>query len=247
MTPQLEICAETPQACSAAFEGGAHRIEICTALSQGGVTPSHGLIRAAIAAAKGLPVYVLLRPRPGNFVYSDAEFKIICADLEHAATLGVSGFVTGILTPQRTVDELRMRDLIRLAGEKEVTFHRAFDHTHNLPDALEQIIAIGCRRLLTSGGKPAVTEGINTIADLARQAANRLRIAAGGGVTPAVAAELRRIPGVDLHVSLRRKTRPRSSRPHDPLWDGQNETTEISVRDIQHMASMLAGAASGHG
>lgn len=188
------------------------------------------------------PYTSYLRPRTGNFVYSGAEFKTICADLTHAASLGVSGFAIGILTPQHTVDELRLRDLIGLAGDKEVTFHRAFDHTQDLREALEQIIAIGCRRLLTSGGRPTVREGMNTIVDLARQANNRLRIAAGGGVTPAIAAELRAVAGVDLHVSLQRKTRPRSSRLEDPLWDSGSETTEISVRDIREMASVLAGS-----
>jgi copper homeostasis protein len=240
--PQLEICAETPQACFAAFQGGAHRIEICAALGQGGVTPGHGLIRAAIAAANGLPVYVLLRPRVGNFVYSDSEFQIICDDLEHAARLGASGFVTGMLTRERSVDELRMRHLIRLAGEKEVTFHRAFDQAQNLGEALEQIIAIGCGRLLTSGGRPTVREGLHTIKDLERQAKSRLRIAAGGGVTPAVAAELRRFANVDLHVSLQRKACLATSRERDPLWDSRNDPTEISVKDVQVMASVLAGS-----
>src|SRR5581483_2239249 len=223
-----------------AYEGGADRIEICTALGLGGVTPSHGLISAAIAASNGLPVYVLLRPRAGNFVYSDAEFKLICDDLEQAANLGASGFVTGILTAERTVDESRMRRLIKLAGAKEVTFHRAFDQTHNLEDALEQIIAVGCRRLLTSGGKPTVQAGLDTIPELAQRARDRLRIAAGGGLTPVIAAELGRITSVDLHVSLQRGGRLRASR-HDPLWDNRNVTAEISVEDVRKMATIIAG------
>jgi copper homeostasis protein len=223
----------------AAYEGGANRIEICAALGEGGVTPSHGLIRAAIAAANGLPVYVLLRPRTGNFVYSDGEFKIICVDLEHAASLGVAGFATGILDAQGNVDSARMRALVKLAGEKQVTFHRAFDHTQNLREALEEIIAVGCRRVLTSGGGPTVGEGMSTIADLATQAGNRLRIAAGGGLTPAIACKLRSMAAVDLHVSLRRKRR-RSSGMHDPLWDPGNAATEILVSDVQALASILS-------
>jgi copper homeostasis protein len=242
IAPQLEICAETPQACLAAFEGGAHRIEICAALNEGGITPSDGLIRGAIAAANGLPVYVILRPRSGNFVYSDAEFRIMCADLEHAGSLGASGFAAGILTSDGTVDELRMRHLIRLAGDKEVTFHRAFDHTQNLKEALERIIAIGCQRVLTSGGKPTVREGMNTIGELVQQATHRLRIAAGGGVTPTIAAELRRIANVDVHVSLRRKNRFSASPIQDPLWDRRHDSTDISVKDVQEMASVLAGS-----
>lgn len=237
--PQLEICAETPQACLAAFEGGAQRIEVCSALSDGGVTPSDGLIRAAVAAANGLPVYALLRPRTGNFVYSDVEFEVMCADLEHAASLGAAGFVTGILTQNLTVDEKRMGKLISLAGKKEVTFHRAFDHTQNLKEALERIIDIGCRRLLTSGGKPTVQAGMKAIAELHYQARNRLRVAAGGGVTRSVAAELRRMANVDLHMSLRRKSRTGDSGFEDPLWDATDQTGEISAKDIHEMASLL--------
>jgi copper homeostasis protein len=238
--PQLEICAESAQAGSAAHAGGAHRIEICTALDVGGLTPSHGLIRSVIAAANGLPVYVLLRPRAGDFVYSNAEFRMICADMEHAAALGAAGFVTGILTAEGSVDQLRMRELITLAGPKEVTFHRAFDHARNLPQALEQIIEIGCDRLLTSGGKPTVREGMTAIVNLTHQAANRIRIAAGGGVTPAIATELRRAVNVDLHASLRRTTGSRSSSGRDPLWDGKSVRAEISTADVQRLASTLS-------
>lgn len=237
--PRLEVCAETLQACSTAFHGGAHRIEICAALAQGGLTPSHGLIRGAIDAANGLPVFVLLRPRPGNFVYSNDEFKMMCADLDHAAAIGASGFVAGILTPQRIIDEARMSALIRLAGTKEVTFHRAFDHTPNLKQSLEQVIAIGCRRLLTSGGHPAVRDGMHNIADLSKQAGTRLRIAAGGGVTPEIARRLRRLADVDLHVSLRPRTADSDGTQSDPLWNPGNESAEISLADVQRMAAIL--------
>ena len=209
-------------------------------MSDGGVTPSHGLIRAAVTAANGLPVHVLLRPRIGDFVYSDAEFDLMCDDLQYAAGLGVAGFVTGILTAERTVDEQRMLHLVKLAGDKEVTFHRAFDHTPNLTEALEQIIGLGCQRLLTSGGKPTVPEGMHAIVKLVRQARSRIRIAAGGGVTPAVATELRRMANVDVHVSLRRNRR---FDLRDPLWNNDDETTEISVDDVREMASVLGNTA----
>lgn len=154
-------------------------------------------------------------------------------DLEHAATLGAAGFVAGILTAQSTVDEARMRDLVRLAAGKEFTFHRAFDHTRDLCQALEQIIAVGCSRLLTSGGKPRVAEGLHTITKLAAQAGNRIRIAAGGGVTAEIAMLLRRIANVDLHASLR----PSSQ---DPLWNDFSCTTDISSLDVQELASVLS-------
>ncbi len=147
-TLQLEICAETLQACVAAREGGADRIELCSDLVEGGVTPSHGLIRRAILESK-LPVHVMLRPRAGNFVYSAAEFDVICSDLEHAAQLGAAGVVCGILREDNTVDEEKTAKLAKLAGPMEVTFHRAFDETPDLAQALEDVIACGCRRVLT--------------------------------------------------------------------------------------------------
>jgi copper homeostasis protein len=241
--PELEICAETPQACRAAFQGGAHRIEICTALNQGGVTPSHGLIRAAIEAGNGLPVYVLLRPRTGNFVYSEDEFRILCADLEHAATLGAAGFVTGILTAEGSVDEPRMREVVALAAGKEVTFHRAFDRTRYLPEALEKIVSAGCSRLLTSGGKPSAGNGVDTIVELAKQAGDRLRVAAGGGVTVAVAAQLRRMADVDVHVSLRGTTARVTAVAEDPLWNSIDSAADILVEDVERMAAIVRGSA----
>ena len=237
---QLEICAETVQACSAATEGGAHRIEICSALAQGGLTPSHALIHSAIEAGNGLPVHVLLRPRGGNFIYSEVEFKLICEDLEHSAALGVSGFVVGFLNPDGAIDEARTAAIVKLAQGREVTFHRAFDHARDLSEALEHIIALGCHRVLTSGGKPTVREGMHTIAALANQAAGRICIAAGGGVTPAVAAELLRLAKVDLHVSLRRRTRHYAQTANDPLWDSNAEPAAISSSDIQRLAALLA-------
>jgi copper homeostasis protein len=237
---QLEICAETVQACSAAFEGGADRVEICSVLNEGGVTPSHGLIRTAIGAARRVPVHVLLRPRAGNFVYSDTEFAVMCADMEHAANLGAAGFAVGILTRDNSPDVARMRELLRLAGDKEVTFHRAFDLAHDLREALEMVTDVGCRRVLTSGGKPTVGEGMAAIVELAKQANGRIRIAAGGGVTPEIANELGRLGNVDLHVSLRPKTGCRVSMEQDPLWGQRNEPAEIAVEDVRRFAAIIS-------
>lgn len=238
LPPELEICAETPQACAAAAEGGAHRIEICTALDQGGLTPSHALIQAALYSAGGLPVHVLLRPRGGDFVYSDAEFRIVCGDLEHALALGASGFVFGALTPEGTVDVPRLQDVLRLAGPKQVTFHRAFDQTQNLFEALTIVIDSGFGRVLTSGGRPTVREGMQTIAALANQAAGRLRIAAGGGLTTDVATCLRRLANVDLHASLRKKASAQGAQT-DPLWDTRGTDWNISAADVRALADTL--------
>jgi copper homeostasis protein len=201
----FELCAETMQACFAAREGGANRIELCSALSEGGLTPSHAFIQAAVKQS-GLPVYVLLRPRAGDFVYSDEEFAMMREDLLHARALGASGFVLGVLRADGTVDVERTRELVELSAPLEVTFHRAFDLTPSLDEALEDVIATGCRRVLTSGGETDVVAGAGNLARLVEQAAGRVTIAVGGGLRLEKAAFVARATQArHFHGSMRRK------------------------------------------
>lgn len=201
----FELCAESLQACLAAGEGGAHRIELCSALSEDGLTPSHSLIQAAVERS-GLPIHVLLRPRAGDFVYSRDELALIRQDLLHARSLGASGFVAGVLRPDATVDIERTRELVELAAPLEVTFHRAFDLTPSLDDALEDVIAAGCHRILTSGSKRDVVAGAKNLARLVERAEDRVQIAAGGGLrienAAFVASETK---AQHFHGSLRRR------------------------------------------
>jgi copper homeostasis protein len=231
--PMLEICAETLESCLAARDGGADRIELCSLLSVGGLTPSHGLLSSALAQSE-LPIHVLVRPRAGNFIYSASEFEIMIRDVEHAKALGAAGVVIGLLLLDGTVDVERTSKLVSLAAPLEVTFHRAFDHTLDLPAALEQVIACGCRRLLTSGGQQRVTEGAPTLAKLVDQAAGRIRIAAGGGVTMAAAPLLLQYKDLDLHASFR-------SMVNDPLWNSDVNYPPISADDVRKMAALIAG------
>lgn len=199
----FEVCAEEIAACLAAREGGAGRIELCSALSEGGLTPSHALARAAIERS-GLPVYMLLRPRGGNFVYTTDEFALMERDLDHGRALGASGFVAGCLLADGRVDQPRMRALVERAQGLEVTFHRAFDETNDLEQALEDVIATGCRRLLTSGGAPDVEAGALQLSRLREQAAGRIAIAAGGGLRLENAFRVARTTGLrTYHGSLR--------------------------------------------
>jgi copper homeostasis protein len=199
----FEVCAEDLEACAAAREGGADRIELCSALSEGGLTPSHALVSAAVEQS-GLPVYTILRPRGGDFLYSDAEFALIQDDLEHARTLGVSGFVAGALRSDGTVDGSRMRQLVEQAAPLEVTFHRAFDMAEDLERALEDVIATGCRRLLTSGGAADVYAGAEVLRNLMEQADGRIAIAVGGGLRLETAVEVARITAAcHFHGSVR--------------------------------------------
>jgi copper homeostasis protein len=200
----FELCAETLQACLAAGEGGADRIELCSALSEEGLTPSHALIRAAIEHS-GLPVYVLLRPRGGNFHYTPEEFSLMRDDLLHARALGASGFALGVLHADATVDIDRTRELVELASPLEVTFHRAFDVTPSLDQALENVITTGCRRILTSGGERDVVAGGANLARLVTLAAGRIEVAAGGGLRIQNAASVvRATKAHHFHGSVRR-------------------------------------------
>jgi copper homeostasis protein len=200
----FELCAESIDACLVAREGGANRIELCSALSEGGMTPSHGLIREAVGLS-GLPVHVLLRPRGGDFMYTDAEFEVMKEDLRHMRSLGASGVVLGALRADSTVDVERIRSLVELAGPLEVTFNRAFDNAASLEQALEDVIAAGCGRVLTSGGACDVVSGIPSLARLVKQAAGRIEIAVGGGLRLKNAAAVARATGArHFHGSIRR-------------------------------------------
>ena len=227
----------------AASAGGADRIELCAALSEGGVTASLSFLREAVLTSL-IPVHALIRPRGGGFVYSDAEFRIVCADLVDALSAGAAGIVVGVLTPDRRVDRERARELMRLADGKPVTFHRAFDRTADLLQSLAVLLDLGYDRILTSGGEPTVSEGYDTLLRLTLAAAGRIRIAAGGGVTLANATQFVRMNGLDLHASLRPKTHLSPS--GDPLWSEETENANISVEAVRALSNIVHSAQEEH-
>ncbi|WP_188554476.1 copper homeostasis protein CutC [Edaphobacter dinghuensis] len=241
----FELCAENIDACLVARDGGADRIELCSALSEGGLTPSHGLVREAVNRS-GLPVHVLLRPRGGDFVYSDAELDVMREDLKHLRLLGASGVVLGVLREDCSVDVKRTRELVEMADTLEVTFNRAFDHTASLEDALEDVIATGCQRVLTSGGERDVVSGGKALARLIEQAAGRIEIAAGGGLRLKNAAAVARITGArHFHGSIRKiVTGPcRSSRDvHDESDPSAHSRFVVESDDVRAMIENLTNA-----
>lgn len=241
----FELCAESMDACLAAREGGANRIELCSALSEGGLTPSHGLIREAVRRS-GLPVHVLLRPRGGDFVYTDAEFDVMREDLKHIRQLGASGVVLGVLHTDGTVDVERTHELVKLAGLLEVTFNRAFDLAAPLDRALEDVISTGCTRVLTSGGERDVVSGVSSLARLVEQSAGRIEIAVGGGLRLKNAAAVARATGAQhFHGSIRRVVEDsmRYDGP-DVLEDADLSTPRCVVdsSDVRTMIENLSNA-----
>jgi copper homeostasis protein len=178
---ELEICANSLTSALAAQEGGATRVELCDNLAEGGTTPSYGQIALAKKYLT-IPVFPIIRPRGGDFLYTDLEFEVMKADVMACKTLGCSGVVFGILTPTGRVDVDRCRQLAALAAPMSVTFHRAFDMTESLADALETLIEMGFERVLTSGGFTSALEGASVLATLIKQADNRIQVMPGAGI-----------------------------------------------------------------
>ena len=199
----LEVCAGSIESIRAAHQGGAQRIELCSALSEDGLSPSEGMLRCALAQ-EGLAVHVLIRPRAGDFVYSEAEVQSMVDDIRRCHELGVQGVVIGALTPQGNIDLPVCRRLIAEAKGMNITFHRAFDACRHPQQALEDIIALGCTHLLTSGQARTAEEGIPMLRQLVQQAAGRIIIMPGAGVNEKNAARILRQTGAtQIHGSAR--------------------------------------------
>ena len=196
----VEICAYSLTSCLTAQQAGAGRIELCGGLPEGGTTPSAGLIQLARNQLR-IPLYVMIRPRGGDFLYSDHELDVMKADIELAKAAGADGLVFGLLNADGTVDEERTRHLIELAHPLPVTFHRAFDMTRDPLEALEAVIRTGAERILTSGQQPTAELGINVIRQLTQQAAGRIEIMAGAGVNATNAKQLIEAGADALHLS----------------------------------------------
>ena len=196
----LEVCVDNPESLARAIAGGADRIELCAALTLGGLTSSPGLME--LAAAAPIPVYAMIRPRAGDFRYSPSEVAAMRADIRAARAAGLAGVVLGAATREERLDRELLALLLAQADGMGATLHRVID---TLPDpfqALEDAIALGFERILTSGGRATAEEGAETIAALARQSTGRIVIMAGGGVRSANAVDLLQRTGADeLHGS----------------------------------------------
>ncbi len=200
----IEICANSAQSCVEAEAGGAARVELCAAIPEGGTTPSYGEIREAQALTSRIDIHVIIRPRGGDFLYTEAEVASMLYDIELCRELKVHGVVVGCLTREGDIDVELLNRLVAAARPLSVTFHRAFDVCRDPFTALEQLIAAGCDRVLTSGQQPDAVRGIPMIAELVKRAAGRIIIMPGCGVRENNIARIESETGaLEFHTSAR--------------------------------------------
>jgi copper homeostasis protein len=203
----LEICVDSVESARAAQSGGAQRIELCSSLVEGGVTPSAGLI-GAVRDSLSIPVFVIVRPRGGDFFYSAQEFAVIQRDIAAARSYGVNGVALGVLLQDGQVDIERTRELVALARPMEVTFHRAIDWAPQMDEALDQVIEAGADRILTSGGAQTAMEGIHRIARIVARAGRRIGVMVCGTVRQENIGEIAvKTNASEFHASLRKPAR----------------------------------------
>lgn len=188
---KLEVCVDSIESAAIAQKAGAYRLELCDSLIEGGITPSYAKIKY-IRYFKDIRLNVLIRPRGGDFLYTDQEFAVMKEDIHMCGELKCDGVVIGMLNADGTIDKKRNKELIDLARKYSmtVTFHRAFDRSKDLLQSLEDIIELKCDRILTSGGYVSAIEGTSMIRELIRQANNRIIIMPGAGITPDNVGEL---------------------------------------------------------
>ena len=215
----LEIAAGSLGSALAAQAAGADRVELCEGLSSGGTTPSYGTLALAREHMR-IPLFVLVRPRAGDFLYDARDTEVMLRDIEMCVRLGCDGVVIGALQADGGIDLPLCERLVAAAGPLQVTFHRAFDAARDQAQALEQVIALGCQRVLTSGGQATAMEGADRIAALVRQAAGRVTVMPGAGIDAGNVAALATLTGArEFHASAK-AARVSSMAFHNPALHG---------------------------
>jgi len=226
----LEISVETAEAATAAERGGAHRIELCVALADAGLTPGEELMRRVREQVR-LPIFVMIRPRAGDFLYSSAEFDRMLSEIAIAKRLGMNGAVFGLLTKERRVDVRRTKELVNKARPLPVTFHRAFDGCADLLESLEDVIETGAARILTSGGALTAPEGLGVLKNLVTAAKERVIIVPGGGINASNIANAAQETGArEFHSGL-----------GSVLAYGRKDYKSFE-NEVRKLAAQLAGA-----
>ena len=239
--PVLEICAGSVESAIAARDGGAQRIELCAALEVGGVTPSAGLIAQA-RKVEGLVLNVIIRPRGGDFLYNEYEAACMEQDIHTCRQLGVDGVVIGALTAEGDIDTALCRRLIAAADGMSVTFHRAFDMCRDPRKALEELISIGCDRVLTSGQAATAMAGVPLLKELVEQADGRIIIMPGCGVSSANAATILQATGAkEIHASARKSVGSGMLFRHSGVSMGNPDSDEYARKetDINEVRAII--------
>ncbi len=234
----IEIATSDFTTTKSAVEGGADRIELCANLAEGGTTPSYGTIKQC-REAFAVSLYPIIRPRGGDFLYADEDFSIMLQEIKLCKQLACDGIVTGVLNIDGTIDVKRMSVLIAAAYPLGVTFHRAFDRCKEPFEALEQLIEIGCERILTSGQQPSVVDGVELVAELQRKADERIIIMPGSGVRKENIKMLAEKTGcVEFHSSLRGKKPGKMEFLH-PSFKNSEESYSNNAIDVEEVKNLI--------
>lgn len=249
MQPILfEACCGSAADAIAAYKGGANRVELNSDLFHGGLTPTPGALRTVKKHAPDLPVMCMVRPREGGFCYTDAEFETMLEDARILLENGADGIVFGFLHEDGTVDTDRCREMLSVIGSHESVFHRAIDVTPDPLAALDALIELGITRVLTSGGKPTVPEGAQTIKAMIERANGRIQILPGGGITPENAAWCRDTMGLTMmHMASHRVSYDRSTLGNPAIYFGgavyppEDRYLETRAEDISSFLQQLNG------
>ena len=233
----LEICANSYQSAKNAQTAGAKRIELCSELSIGGITPSYGLIKQVVKELK-IKTFVLIRPRSGNFYYSESEFEIIKKDIQICKELGCHGVVSGVLNENNTIDIDRTQELIELSKPLPFTFHRAFDIVPNPKEAIEQLVGLGVQRILTSGQQLKAIDGLETLKEFKKQAKNRITILVGSGVSSGNAKTFKDAGFDEIHASASQVINSETS-----VYFGNTPQTVSSITEIKAILKVIKNEA----
>ncbi|GAD81159.1 copper homeostasis protein CutC [Vibrio ezurae] len=229
MPYQIEVCVDNIESLTTAIHAGATRIELCSSLALGGLTPSYGFMLQAKQHST-LPVYAMIRPRQGDFLFSDADVAIMLEDIKAAKKAQLDGIVIGILTTKADIDYPACKRLVEAAEGMGVTFHRAIDQCKDVQQALEDIIALGCERVLTSGQKSTAEQGVATIKKMHQQAAGRIQIMAGAGVNASNAQYIIEQSSInELHLSGKTARPSRMTHIQDDAQMGASHIDDFQI------------------
>lgn len=233
----VEICANSYESAINAEKAGAHRIELCSELAVGGITPSFGLLQKVMQDTS-IPVHVLIRPRSGDFTYSDQEFEIMTKDVEICKELGVSGIVSGVLNNDMSIDKERTQELVELSEPMSFTFHRAFDWLIDPINGIYQLGKLGVDRILTSGQESSAEQGIELLKELRNETS--IIIMPGGGINANNASMFKENGFKELHLSATKKTQTIEIPKISMNSLKHFEETQIAVSDIQTIQNILS-------